>query len=262
MNATSPAAADLAADPTAAGRRLRVLSYNIHKGVQGLGPLRRLEIHNLAAALALLDADLIALQEVRGLNRREAQHFDLWPAQGQAQVLAPPGYHVLYRSNAITRHGEHGNALLSRWPIVAQRLEDVSDHRFEQRGLLHAQVAHPLGELHVLVAHLGLIAASRRRQVAQVLRSIARDVPPEAALLLAGDFNEWRPWLARTLRTAALSEAGALPTFPARLPLLALDHVFGRGLLAVQARTPQGRSWWRLSDHLPLQVDWSWPAQA
>lgn len=244
----------------AASARLRVLSYNIHKGVQGVGPLRRLEIHNLAAALALFDADLIALQEVRGLNRREARHFDFWPTQDQAQVLAPPGFHVLYRSNAITRHGEHGNALISRWPIVAQRHEDVSDHRFEQRGLLHAQVAHPLGALHVMVVHLGLIAASRQRQVAQVLRSMARDVPPAAPLLLAGDFNEWRPWLARTLRPAALAEAGVLPTFPARLPLLALDHVFARGLQPQQVRTPHGRSWWRLSDHLPLQVDWLWPA--
>ncbi len=29
---------------------LRVATYNIHKGVQGLGPARRLEIHNLALA--------------------------------------------------------------------------------------------------------------------------------------------------------------------------------------------------------------------
>jgi hypothetical protein len=29
---------------------VRVATYNIHKGVQGLGPTRRLEIHNLALA--------------------------------------------------------------------------------------------------------------------------------------------------------------------------------------------------------------------
>ncbi len=27
-------------------RTLRVATYNIHKGVQGIGPIRRLEIHN------------------------------------------------------------------------------------------------------------------------------------------------------------------------------------------------------------------------
>lgn len=30
---------------------LRVATYNIHKGVQGIGPTRRLEIHNLALAV-------------------------------------------------------------------------------------------------------------------------------------------------------------------------------------------------------------------
>jgi len=30
---------------------LRVATYNIHKGVQGLGPVRRLEIHNLGLAV-------------------------------------------------------------------------------------------------------------------------------------------------------------------------------------------------------------------
>jgi hypothetical protein len=60
--------------------------------------------------------------------------------QGQAEFLAPEGYEVAYRSNAVTRHGEHGNALLSRWPLGDVGHHDVSDHRFEQRGLLHVPV--------------------------------------------------------------------------------------------------------------------------
>jgi endonuclease/exonuclease/phosphatase family metal-dependent hydrolase len=39
-----------------------------------------------------------------------------------------------------TRHGEHGNALLSRWPVLTHQHEDMSDHRFEQRGLLHVEI--------------------------------------------------------------------------------------------------------------------------
>ncbi len=47
-------------------RILRVATYNIHKGVQeGLGPTRRLEIHNLGLAVEQLDADIVCLQEVR-----------------------------------------------------------------------------------------------------------------------------------------------------------------------------------------------------
>lgn len=58
---------------------LRVATYNIHKGVQGLGPARRLEIHNLGLAVEQLDADLVCLQEVRKLHRREQRYFHHWP---------------------------------------------------------------------------------------------------------------------------------------------------------------------------------------
>ena len=114
---------------------LRVATYNIHKGVQGLGPARRLEIHNLALAIGALDADIVCLQEVRATNRREAEYFTRWPELPQAEYLAPEGYEAVYQTNATTRHGEHGNALLSRWPIIRHWHEDMSDHRFEQRGL-------------------------------------------------------------------------------------------------------------------------------
>jgi endonuclease/exonuclease/phosphatase family metal-dependent hydrolase len=122
-------------------QRLRVATYNIHKGVQGIGPARRLEIHNLALAVDSLDADIVCLQEVRAENRREAQYFERWPALPQADFLAPLGYEAAYRTNAVTRDGEHGNALLTRWPIIHVRHENMSDHRFEQRGLLHAELA-------------------------------------------------------------------------------------------------------------------------
>ena len=50
--------------------RFRVATYNIHKGVQGLGPARRLEIHNIGHAIEQLDADVVCLQEVRKGHRK------------------------------------------------------------------------------------------------------------------------------------------------------------------------------------------------
>jgi endonuclease/exonuclease/phosphatase family metal-dependent hydrolase len=41
-------------------------------------------------------------------------------------------------------------------------------------------------------------------------------------------------------------------TYPARLPLAQLDHVYARGLTPVGLHVPRGRVWWRMSDHLPL----------
>ena len=48
---------------------LKVATFNIHKGVQGFGPARRLEIHNLGLAIEQLDADIVCLQEVRKVHR-------------------------------------------------------------------------------------------------------------------------------------------------------------------------------------------------
>jgi endonuclease/exonuclease/phosphatase family metal-dependent hydrolase len=233
---------------------IRVATYNIHKGVQGIGPRRRLEIHNLGHAVEQLDADIVCLQEVRKVHHGEAEYFTRWPDMPQADFLAPEGYEAVYRTNAYTKHGEHGNAMLSRWPVVAHQHEDISDHRFEQRGLLHAEVLVHGQPIHVVVVHLGLIRSSRVRQLDQLQQFIAREVPADAPVVVAGDFNEWGGMLPRMLGSMGLQafDGKRIPTFPSRLPLLQLDHVYARGLTPVGLEVPRGRIWWRMSDHLPL----------
>ena len=233
---------------------LRIATYNIHKGVHGLGPAQRLEIHNLAHAVEQLDADIVCLQEVRAHHRKLARRFAHWPEQGQADYLQPEGYEAVYRTNALTRHGEHGNALLSRWPVITTVHEDVSDHRFEQRGLLHVQVDVEGQSVHVVVVHLGLLAGSRERQIARLGQYLAREVPADQRLVVAGDFNDWggrlhQPMAALDLRTF---EGIRLATFPSRLPMLHLDRIYVRGLTPLHAQVPHGRAWARMSDHLPL----------
>ncbi len=233
---------------------LRIATYNIHKGVQGLGPRRRLEIHNLGHAVEQLDADIVCLQEVRKGHRREQQYFTRWPDLPQAEFLAPEGYESVYRTNAVTRHGEHGNALLSRWPVVTHQHEDMSDHRFEQRGLLHVEVAVQGRAVHVIVVHLGLIPASRVRQVAQLRRYIEREVPQAAALVVAGDFNDWGTRSQHAMNAIGLKSSDTVrcPTYPSRLPVVQLDQIFARGLRPLHLQVPRGKIWGQMSDHLPL----------
>ena len=233
---------------------LRVATYNIHKGVQGLGPARRLEIHNIGHAVEQLDADIVCLQEVRKLHRREEQYFTRWPELPQAEFLCPEGYFALYQTNARTKHGEHGNALLSRWPVVSQGHEDMSDHRFEQRGLLHAELKIGRRKVHVIVLHLGLIAGSRGRQVEQMLRFIEREIPRTSPVIVAGDFNDWGGKLRPMLNNHGFQDfiGERALTYPSRLPLTQLDYVYCRGLKPMGLEIPRGRIWWRMSDHLPL----------
>lgn len=259
--------------PLATPGRLRLVSYNIHKGTRGFGPLRRQELPGLAAALASLDADLIALQEVRGAPRHEppavpprfaASRLAGGPSHhpSQAELLAPPGLLAAYHRNARTRQGEHGNALLSRWAPAEAWHRDLSAHRFEQRGLLHLSLMPPGGRLQVVVVHLGLHHAGRRRQAERLIAHLD-EVVPEGPLLVAGDFNDWAEKLDPVLAEAGLRRAapgGRRPaTFPSRVPVFALDRVYARGLEALAVHAPRGGGWPRLSDHLPLVADFAWP---
>ena len=246
--------------------RMRVATYNIHKGVRGVGPRKRLEIHNLGLGIEALDADLVFLQEVRHFHHREARQFKRssfgWPEQPQADFLAPEGYEVAYRTNAFTRHGEHGNALLSRWPLGEVGHQDVSDHRFEQRGLLHVPVRWNGVTVHAIVAHLGLMHSGRVRQVDRIADYIAAEVPADEALVVAGDFNDWgvkldAPMREIGLRRATGSKPGELEqrTFPSRVPVFSLDRIYVRGFECRTTLVPRGPAWARMSDHLPLVAE-------
>ncbi|CAN7434359.1 endonuclease/exonuclease/phosphatase family protein [Rhizobacter sp. LjRoot28] len=243
---------------------LRVATYNIHKGVRGVGPRRRLEIHNLVLGIEALDADLVFLQEVRHFHHGEARAFPDphrgWPRASQSDYLAPEGYHVAYRTNAVTPEGEHGNALLSRWPMGDPGHHDVSDHRFEQRGLLHVPIDWHGTRVHGIVAHLGLMHSSRVRQVDRIAAFIAQHVPTDECLVLAGDFNDWGERLGAPMKAMGLRRAepreGSLPrTFPSRVPVFSLDRIYLRGLRCSSVHVPRGPAWARMSDHLPLVAD-------
>ena len=244
---------------------VRVVTYNIHKGVRGTRWSPRVELHNLALAMSEFDADLIALQEVRhaiasttpGASPEQLHE----PTHSQAHFLAPLGYEVVYQTNAVTQRGEHGNALLTRWPVLRHQHEDVTDHRLEQRGLLHVEVRCHEQPLHVIVVHLGLLPGSRRRQVAQLRAFIQREIPSDHAVVVAGDFNDWGPMARRILGRSDFLSPDPVKTFPSRWPVAALDQVMARRLKPLAASAPRGKAWRRMSDHLPLIVDWAWPKQ-
>jgi endonuclease/exonuclease/phosphatase family metal-dependent hydrolase len=241
---------------------LRVATYNIHKGVQGLGPARRLEIHNLREAVAQFDADIVCLQEVRKMHRLEEAHFSQWPMEPQADFLTPIGYEAVYRTNAVTRHGEHGNALLTRWPVVRHQHQDMSDHRFEQRGLLHVEIAVGPRVVHVIVAHFGLIPSSRRRQAARICEFVLSEIPADEAVIVAGDFNDWGSQVSHAFEKSGLRchrDGQRALTYPSILPVTQLDYVYARGLVPMGVEVPRGKTWQRMSDHLPLVAEFGWP---
>jgi endonuclease/exonuclease/phosphatase family metal-dependent hydrolase len=245
--------------------RLRVATYNIHKGViRDLFGLRRVaSVHELRSRLHELDADLIFLQEVQGKNDRHANRFEgQWPGEPQDQFLArsPTLKHTFetaYGRNANYLHGHHGNALLSRFPIVRRENRDFSDHALEKRGVLHCVVRVDRRNVHCFVIHFGLFAKSRERQADALVDWIVREVPRRAPLLIAGDFNDWRDRLSRRfVESLQVCEVmGSARTFPALVPWLRMDRIYQRGFELRRADVLRGPSWARLSDHAPLVAD-------
>jgi endonuclease/exonuclease/phosphatase family metal-dependent hydrolase len=206
LNGSASQAGDDRRVPAAAPGLLRVATYNIHKGVlrEFFGLKRIPRIHELRARLHELDADLVFLQEVQGRHDRYERRFEGWPPEQQDIFLArsPSLRHTFetaYGKNATYLHGHHGNALLSRFPILSRENRDVSDHLLERRGLLHCVVQVGEVRVHCFVVHFGLFAGSRERQTAALIEWIQREVPPGAPLIVAGDFNDWRDKLSRNL---------------------------------------------------------------
>lgn len=192
--------------PVTAAPGLRVATYNIHKGViRDLFGFRRVNrIHELRERLHELRADLIFLQEVQGRHARHAEHFAAWPDEPQHQFLAKSPtlkhtFETAYGRSASYLHGHHGNALLSRFPILGLENRDVSDHALEKRGILHCRVAIAQREVHCFVAHFGLLERSRERQTSALIDWIERAVAPDAPLIIGGDFNDWRNQLSERL---------------------------------------------------------------
>lgn len=188
------------------GLALRVATYNIHKGVtRELFGLRHVSrIHELRARLHELDADLVFLQEVQGRHERHASRFPHWPKESQHEFLAGGAgrrsvFETAYGRNASYLHGHHGNALLSRFPILHLENRDVSDHALENRGILHCIVSLPECNVHCFVVHFGLLSTSRARQAEELVGWIEREVPVGAPVIVAGDFNDWRNQLSATL---------------------------------------------------------------
>ena len=243
--------------------RLRVATYNIHKGVvPGPSLRRRPMVKEMRQRLHELQADVVFLQEVQGQNNRFAKRFAQWPADPQAQYLAldPESsrrFQAVYGLNARYLHGHHGNALLSQFPILSIENRDFSDHVFERRGVLHCVLQMGERAVHCFVIHFGLFARSRARQAGALIDWIRAEVPPGAPLLIAGDFNDWQDALSRLLveRLGVYEVLDSARTFPALMPCLRMDRIYVRGFAVETAQVLRGLSWARLSAHAPVVAD-------
>ncbi len=247
--------------------QLHVATYNIHKGFSQFN--RRMMVHELRERLRSLGPDIVFLQEVQGLHSKHADRHSDWPEQAQHDFLAEDVWHsTAYGRNVVYDHGHHGNAILSRHPILTAHNQDVTDLRFERRGMLHCQIELPgLGRpLHCVCVHLSLIARSRKRQMEGLAERLEHWAPGDSPLLIAGDFNDWRnradDLLAERLGVSEIfAGVGGKParSFPVAAPMFRLDRIYVRGFAIESAQVHFGAPWSKISDHAALSAILSRP---
>ncbi len=236
----------------------------------------RVDIDRFAEAIASLDADVLALQEVdRGQERSGRADLTAIAAEAMGavdQVFAPtlygtPGESWTPAGDSAQDGPAYGCALLSRFPLRdVQVLRTAAAPvalplwvpgtgllvvREEPRLAVVAQVELEGGrELTVVGTHLPFAPVWKTRQ----LRCLVRDVRARPdPLVLLGDLNLLGSTPARITGYSGLVDA---PTFPSARPRFQLDHVLLRPPLAevgrvVATSTPAVA----VSDHRPLVVD-------
>ena len=250
---------------------MRIATFNI---LSGRSPADdRVDERRFTEAIAMLDADLLGLQEV-DRNQPRSQHADLTALAAEAMgatehrfVAALTG---IPGSTWLAATGDeqpdaaaYGVAFLSRYPVLGWevvRLPPVptrTPHVFHGRRLpewvrdeprvaVLAQVDTPAGPLRVVTTHLTFLPWWNRRQLRLLLRALAG--PDQAPLVLLGDLNMGRRPAERITRMRPLVTG---PTFPAGSPTEQIDHVLVRGDLAATG----GPVALPMSDHRALVAD-------
>lgn len=242
--------------------RIKVLSYNVHKLFNITNT--KYFLAELKALLSTLDLDFVFLQEMRGLHAGvHSERFDQDPLEHLADELWD---YYAYGKNAVYNSGNHGNAILSKYPILEWKNHDVSNHRLERRSFLSAKVELPdWTELYLACTHLDLTQWGRLRQARKIQKIVEENSLHEKNFLFCGDFNDWNGRMAKTFVEMGLKDVTQdypdrkFASFPSFLPLLCLDKVFIQGNLKCEKfHVIHGKPWDQFSDHLPLYLELSY----
>jgi endonuclease/exonuclease/phosphatase family metal-dependent hydrolase len=236
---------------------LRVMTWNIHKGVGGLD--RRYDLGRTIAVIEHYNPDVVLLQEV-------AQGWKGQSRQDQVTMLKEAlEFHGFFHPEHRRKVGVYGNLIMARWPIFRAGHLDLTIGWKKRRGTIEAHLRTHVGRhqrsIVVHNMHLGLTSLERGRQLRRFISSLpSRPHTHGAPTIVGGDLNDLWGSLGQTyLLPAGFERAGTLAnTFPSVLPLRPLDGLFFSGGLRLLhfavGRSELARA---ASDHLPIYADFA-----
>ncbi|MCB0391694.1 MAG: endonuclease/exonuclease/phosphatase family protein [Bdellovibrionales bacterium] len=240
---------------------LKVLTFNVHKFRH---PLRRTYLlEKLKKNLKSHELHVVCLQELIGIHpKKYSNDYNNDPLEHLADEI---WQHYAYGKNAVYPKGHHGNAILSYFPINDFYNFNISNHSYEQRGILRAEILidniHPLN---VFTLHLDLTEWGRAKQIKRLIQLVNPYIEKKQPLLVMGDFNDWRLKSHTKLLHANLQEAAAMTqqklfaTFPSVKPVFPLDRIYFSGLNCIKAEVLKTAKWRKMSDHLPIYAEFEY----
>ena len=237
----------------------RIVSYNVHRclGVDGkLSPKR------IADVIAPCEPDIVALQE---LDVGRARTGGIDQAHAIAEAL---GMQMHFHPALRVMEEQYGDAILTARPsriVKTGPLPGLAGWlHMEPRGALWAAVQIQGAELQIINIHLGLRGPERLVQINALLGpEWLGHAANRGPVIIAGDMNavpRSRVYQRLATRLCDAQRAPHVPrpqhTFPARLPMLRIDHVFvSPSIEVLRASTLRGPIARVASDHLPLMVE-------
>jgi endonuclease/exonuclease/phosphatase family metal-dependent hydrolase len=145
---------------------MRLLSYNIHKGIGGRD--RRYRLERIIQVILAEDPDFICLQEV---DRHVARSRHEDQPRRLSEALNATAHH--YQSNVRRKNGGYGNLVMSRWPFRECQQISLRRKRRKPRGAQMAVVETPEGLIHLVNSSRVISTIGSTRWLAGHLRRTA-----------------------------------------------------------------------------------------
>jgi endonuclease/exonuclease/phosphatase family metal-dependent hydrolase len=223
---------------------LRVMTYNIR---HGLGADGRVDLGRITEVIASYGPDVVGIQEV-DVGRRRSGLVD----QGH-ELAQRLGMTVSFQP-CLTTEGEYGIATLSRITVRETRhISLPAKQRSEPRCALVTRLAWPddASSIDIVNTHLSTHFFERKPQTAAIACELGGD-----HTIVVGDFN-CTPWSGayKQLCCGLTSATRFARTWPAKLPVVPIDHILVRGLEVVRAGTWTAKPARVASDHLPVVAE-------
>jgi len=260
-----------------------VMAYNLERGLALDGVIER-----LSAPAGVPAPDVLLVSEAdrgcsrtgyRNVTREMAEALGMCYVYGVEFIELP---RCFGKGGRVAAPCEHGNGILSRYPLgnarllryrqnrrwnsFAQRALRIGEPRLGGRMALAADVKIGRRYLHVYSVHLESGRAGGRFREAQALELTGDALDKPHGVIIGGDMNtpgylgDLRNGTARDGATRVLREAGYTDAHAGLAPEerittpsgAAIDLIFGKGVAFTGAGVGSRREWAGLSDHYPV----------